>query len=131
MSVDYPSTRGILRVSRHEAHTCVKRPNRARTSIQLKYKFYTKGNLFTIVFNYNSHKTGSLAQNFTKIQDKASLAVFFASKAPDASHPQVRLRYLKNIFPRQGEQCPVVEFPYLGYSPPKCNAMAHQTFNKC
>ena len=70
-----PSTRGILRVSRHEARTCVKWPKRARTSIQPKYNFYTKWNLFTIVFNYNSHKTGSLAQNFTKIQDKASLAV--------------------------------------------------------
>ena len=51
---------------------------------------------------------------------------FFATKAPNASHPQVRLRYLKNIFPRQGEQCPVVEFPYLDYSPPKCNAMAQK-----
>ena len=51
---------------------------------------------------------------------------FFDSKVPDASHPQVRLQYLKNIVPRRGEQSPVVEFPYLGYSPPKCNAMAHQ-----
>ena len=66
VSFDYPSTRRILHVSRHEARTCVKRPNRARTSIQPKYKFYTKGNLFTIVFNYNSPKNGSLAQNFTK-----------------------------------------------------------------
>ena len=24
------------------------------------------------------------------------------------------------IFPRQGEQCPVVEFSYMCYSPPKC-----------
>ena len=42
-----------LHVSRHETHTCVKRPNRARISIQHKYIFYTKGGLFTIVFNYN------------------------------------------------------------------------------
>ena len=25
-----------------------------------------------------------------------------------------------NVFPRWGEQCPVEEFPYKGYSPPKC-----------
>ena len=24
------------------------------------------------------------------------------------------------MFPRQGEQCPVVELSYMGYSPPKC-----------
>ena len=24
------------------------------------------------------------------------------------------------MFPRQGEQCPVVELYYMGYSPPKC-----------
>ena len=66
VSVDYPSTRGNLHVSCHEARTCVKWLNRACTSIQSKYKFYTKGNLFTIVFNYNLHKTGSFAQNFTK-----------------------------------------------------------------
>ena len=24
------------------------------------------------------------------------------------------------MFPRQGEQCPVVELSYIGYSPPKC-----------
>ena len=34
-----------------------------------------KNDLFTIVFNYNLYKNGSLAQNFTKIQDKASLAI--------------------------------------------------------
>ena len=55
-----------------------------------------KNDLFAIVFNYNLYKNGSLAQNFTKRkQDKASVAIFFASKVPDASHPQVRLRYLK------------------------------------
>ena len=25
-----------------------------------------------------------------------------------------------NVFPRRGEQCPVDEFSYKGYSPPKC-----------
>ena len=31
------------------------------------------------------------------------------------------------IFPRQGEQCPVVELPYLGYSPPKCTYHGKQS----
>ena len=30
---------------------------------------------FTIVFKYNLYKNGSLAQNFIKLQDKASLAI--------------------------------------------------------
>ena len=37
-----------------------------------------KNDLFTNVFNYNLHKIGSLAQNFTKkkkIEDEASLAI--------------------------------------------------------
>ena len=67
-----------------------------------------------------------ILQNTKKNTRSGHLGRFFASKVPDASHPQVRLRYLKKYFPRQGEQSPVVEFPYLGYSPPKCNAMAHK-----
>ena len=34
-----------------------------------------KNDLFSIVFNYNLYKTGSLAQNFTKIQEKTGLAI--------------------------------------------------------
>ena len=43
--------------------------------ILIKYIYYTKNDLFTIVFNYNLYKNGSLAQKFYKIQDKAILAV--------------------------------------------------------
>ena len=31
------------------------------------------------------------------------------------------------MFPRQGEQCPVVIISYLGYSPPKCTCNGNQT----
>ena len=34
-----------------------------------------KNDLFTIVFNYNLYKNGSIARKFYKIQDKAILAV--------------------------------------------------------
>ena len=84
-----------------------------------------KNDLITTVFDYNLYKIGSLAQNFTKNTRESRFGQFFSSKAPDASHPQVRLRYLKGV-PRRGKQCPIVEFPYLGYFPPKCNAMAYQ-----
>ena len=31
------------------------------------------------------------------------------------------------MFPRHGEQCPVVELSYMGYSPPKCTCNGNQT----
>ena len=97
--------------------------------------FIQNGNLFTIVFYYNLHKTGPLAQNFTKtekkIQDKANLAISSPLKPGCVPSPSTSSVPEKNIFPRRGEQCPVVKFPYLGYSPPKCNAMAHQKYNTC
>ena len=133
MSVDHPSTRGNLHVSRREIHTRVKRPNRARTSIQPNINFIQKGNLFTSVFDYNLHKTGSLAKNFTKtekIQYKANLAISSPLKPGCVPSPSTSSVPEKMVL-RRGEQCPVVKFPYLGYSPPKCNAMAHQTFNTC
>ena len=34
---------------------------------------------------------------------------------------------LEIIFPRQGEQCPVVELSYMGYSRPKCTCNDNQT----
>ena len=34
---------------------------------------------------------------------------------------------IKLLFPRRGEQCPVVEFSYMGYSPPKCSCIGNQT----
>ena len=43
------------------------------------------------------------------------------------SHLHEYLRYLKMFFPRRGEQCPVVEFPYMGYSPPKCSCNGKYT----
>ena len=54
-----------------------------------------KNDLFTIVFNYNLYKTGSLAHNLYKNTREGRFGHFFASKVPDASHPQVSLRYLK------------------------------------
>ena len=92
VSVDYPSTRGILHVSRHEARTCVKWPVYPYNP---NIYFIQKGSLFTILFNYNLYKNGSLAHNFYKNTREGRLGHFFASKAPDASHPQVLLRYLK------------------------------------
>ena len=61
--------------------------------ILIKCIFYTNMIFFTIVFNYNLYKTGSLAQNFTKYKIR-QLGHFFDSKVPVASHPQVRLLYL-------------------------------------
>ena len=130
MSVDYPQLAEIYMSHVMRPIHVQKWPLRPTHYTHKMYILYKK-NLFTIVFNYNLYKTGFLAPNFTENIRYGQLSHFFASKAPNASHSQVRLRYLKNIFPRQGEQCPVVEFPYLGYSSPKCNAMAHQTFNTC
>ena len=93
--VDHRQPTKNLCVSRHETHTCVKWPNRARTSIQHKMYILYKKNVITICFYYKLSKTGSFAQISTKIHNKATCGHFFASKTPDVSHPQVRLRYLK------------------------------------
>ena len=39
----------------------------------------------------------------------------------------MHLQYLKLLFPRRGEQCPVVEFSYMGYSSPKFSCNCNQT----
>ena len=56
--------------------------------------------IFQFVFNYKLSKTGSFTQIFTKIKNKVIYGYFFASKASDASHPQVHLQYLKRGVPR-------------------------------
>ena len=33
-----------------------------------------------------------------------------------------------NVFPRRGEQCPVEEFSYKGYSPPRCTCNGKHTY---
>ena len=109
-------------VSYHETHTCVTRPNKAHTSIQQKmHNLYKKKSLFTILFNYNLHKNGSSFQNLqnTKIRSAWPFLRLYGLKCvPSPGAPPVPEI---NIFPRQGEQCLVVEFSYLGYSPPKCS----------
>ena len=73
--------------------------------------FIQKGIYLQFVLITNYQKLGLLLRIKKKKHTKAILGHFFASKASDASHPQVHFQYLKYFFPRQGEQCSVVEFP--------------------
>ena len=50
-------------------------PTHHTHKMYILYKKEFVYNLFKIVFNYNLHNNGSLAQNFYKIQDKANLAI--------------------------------------------------------
>ena len=126
MFVDYPSTRGNLRVSRREARTCVKRPNGARTSIQPKYIFYTKEVSFTIVFFLLQFiQNWVFCPEFYKKIEKYKirpswpfLRLYNSGCFPSPNGSSIPEKWV----PRRGKQSLVVEFPYLGYSPPKCNA---------
>ena len=55
------------------------------------------------------------------------LALFFTTEVLDEIRRPLYLRHLKLLFPRRGEQCPVVEFSYLGYSQPKCSCNGNHT----
>ena len=87
------------------------------TKMYILYKKELIYNLFLIT----NFPNWVFYSDFYKTQNKADSGHFFVSKALDASHPRVYLQYLKWLFPRRGEQCPVVEFSYMGYSPPKCS----------
>ena len=54
-----------------------------------------KGVNLQFVFNYKLSKTGSSTQNLQNTENKAKFGHFSASKALDASHPQLHLQYLK------------------------------------
>ena len=64
---------------------------------------------------------------FTKYKMRLDLAISFTTEVLDELHRPLYLRHLKLLFPRRGEQCPVVEFSCMGYSPPKCSCNGNHT----
>ena len=111
-----------LCVSYHKTHICVKRPNRAHASIQHKmYILYEKGVCLQLYLITIYTKTGSSFQNLQNTEIRPTwpfLRLYGLKCVPSPGAPPVPEI---NIFPRQGEQCPVVEFSYSSYSPPKCS----------
>ena len=87
------------------------------TKMYILYKKKLIYNFFLIT----NYQNWVFYPDFYKTHNKAKSGHFFAPKASDASHPRVYLQYLKLLFPRWGEQCPVVKFSYIRYSPPKCS----------
>ena len=83
-----------------------------------------KRSLFTIAFNFNLHKKKKTGSSFQNLQNKEIrpvwpfLRLYGLKCVPSPGAPSVPKI---NIFPRQGEQCSVVEFSYLGYSLSKCS----------
>ena len=51
----------------------------------------------------------------------------FSQKRPLMSVVFPNLPVPEIMFPRHGEQCPIVELSYMGYSPPKCTCNDNQT----
>ena len=72
------------------------------------------------------YKTGYSIQNITKIHEQATIRPF-SQLIFRCVHLQMYLHHLKINFPRQGEQYPVDEFSYKGYSPPKCTCNGKHT----
>ena len=101
----------------------------AHTSILTKmYIFLQKGvNLYLYLITIYT-KNWIVFLEFTKYRNKANLAISSPLRSqmrPIISASKERrlpvpVRYLKRGIPRRGEQRPVVEFSYMGYSPPKC-----------
>ena len=88
--------------------------------------------LYRKEFNYNlslikNYRKLGLLPRIYRIQSNTIFGLFFTTRSSAVFHPQVHLRYLKLLFPRRGEQCPVVEFSNMGYSPPKCSCNGNQT----
>ena len=74
--VDHRQLAENLCVSYHETHTCVKRPNRAHTSIQHEmYILYKKGVCLQLYLITIYTKTGSSFQNLQNTKNKANLAI--------------------------------------------------------
>ena len=57
---------------------------------------------------------------FYKIINQSHNPAFFSKAASSERRLPRTLPILEIIFPRQGEQCPVVELSYMCYSLPKC-----------
>ena len=64
---------------------------------------------------------------FTKYKTRLDLALFFTTEVLDEIRRPLYLQHLKLLFPRRGEQCPVVESSYLGYSQPNCSCNGNHT----
>ena len=71
-------------------------------------------------FNYNA-KTGISTLNSLNTKQDQIWPFSFTFEVLDDLRRPLYLRHLKFLFPRWGEQCPVVEFSYKGYSLPKCS----------
>ena len=83
------------------------------------YILYKKGICLQLYLITIYTKTGLSFQNLQNTEIRPAwpfLHLYGLKCVPSSSAPPVPEI---NIFPRQGEQCPVVEFSYMDYSPPK------------
>ena len=101
----------------------------AHTSILTKMYILYKNELIYNCIYKKKKKNWIVFPEFTKYRNKASLAISSPLRSqmrPIISASKERrlpvpVPYLKRGIPRRGEQRPVVEFSYMGYSPPKCS----------
>ena len=55
------------------------------------------------------------------------MSAFFSKAASNERRLPEHSLYLKKGIPRRGEQCPIVIFSYIGYSPPKIHMQWYNT----
>ena len=93
----------------------------AYTSYSQKCIFYTKRIYLQLVLITIYPKLGLLPKILQNTEIRSVwpfLRLYGLKCVPSSGAPSVPEI---NIFPRQGEQRPVIEFSYMGYSPPKCS----------